>query len=665
MATDVIKMDYMTKRSIMKSRFRTENYKGRWFLLTSKCLSYYDGTPDNGKGKVKGQIFLRNVKVIEKVEPDYFNNKPNAFQVVYTDDSTGDLFTLYIMALTPEKRDEWIVQLRSTSEKCGAIFYEKYHPGLFSYRLGRWVCCEKIQKQAVGCTDVTWQPGTVSSCGLMSDKAEMNNNAKPTPAPSVSNATTNSMNRDRPVPPIPSVPDVRPPDKPKTMVMALYDYQKAEEEDLSLEKGEEYELLEQDQQFWWKAKDKNGQIGYIPANYVTKKEGDEFEQYDWYYPTISRAQSEVILNKESKDGCFVVRESSAKGMYTLSIFAREQGESVVKHYHIKRKGNDDYYLTERHAHDTIPNLINYHKHNCAGLIVRLRSSPASGRQNTAPTTPMIGHDKYEVDPSELQLLQDLGSGQFGTVKLAIWKDSKKVAVKMMKEDTMSEDDFIDEAKTMKELQHTNLVLLYGVCTKKKPIYIITEYMKHGSLLSYLRRHKTRLLKKPPTLLDMCFQVSQAMEYLETKQFIHRDLAARNCLVGENDICKVGDFGLARFVLDNEYTSSQGTKFPIRWAPPEVLSYTRFSTKSDVWSFGILMWEIFTGGDMPYGRVRNQDVVHQVCNQNKRLERSTRCPESAYDIMLKCWEDKPERRPDFCDIRTLLDDYLREFSDYVD
>ncbi|KAL4720906.1 hypothetical protein ACJJTC_004153, partial [Scirpophaga incertulas] len=158
-------------------------------------------------------------------------------------------------------------------------------------------------------------------------------------------------------------------------------------------------------------------------------------------------------------------------------------------------------------------------------------------------------DKWEIDPSELVLLEELGAGQFGVVRRGRWRGRTDTAVKMMKEGTMSEDDFIDEAKVMTKLQHQNLVQLYGVCSKHRPIYIVTEYMRHGSLFNYLRRTSPDQLG-PAVLLDMCIQVCKGMAYLERHNYIHRDLAARNCLVGDENVVKVADFGLARYVLDD-------------------------------------------------------------------------------------------------------------------
>ena len=178
-------------------------------------------------------------------------------------------------------------------------------------------------------------------------------------------------------------------------------------------------------------------------------------------------------------------------------------------------------------------------------------------------------------------------------------------------------------------------------------------MPYGSLLTYLRRHRARILQKTPTLLDMCSQVCNGMAYLEKRKFIHRDLAARNCLVGESMVVKVADFGLARYVLDDEYTSSQGSKFPVKWAPPEVLNFTRFSSKSDVWAFGVLMWETFTGGQMPYDKMKNVDVVDYVCQSRKRLEQPASCPEKVYQVMLKCFAHEADGRPSFQDLLQIL------------
>lgn len=436
----------------------------------------------------------------------------------------------------------------------------------------------------------------------------------------------------------PNTKDVSPRVK---IVVALYPFKAIESGDLSLEKNAEYEVIDDSQEHWWKVKDQHGTIGYIPSNYVKEKELLGLQKYDWYVGDMSRQRAESLLKQNDKEGCFVVRKSSTKGLYTLSLHTKVP-QSHVKHYHIKQNARSEFYLSEKHCCETIPDLINYHRHNSGGLACRLKTSPCD---RPVPPTAGLSHDKWEIHPSELMILEELGSGQFGVVRRAKWRGSIDTAVKMMKVGTMSEDDFIEEAKVMTKLQHPNLVQLYGVCSKHRPIYIITEYMKHGSLLNYLRRHEQSLIGNMGLLLDMCIQVCKGMSYLERHNYIHRDLAARNCLVGSENTVKVADFGLARYVLDDQYTSSGGTKFPIKWAPPEVLNYTRFSSKSDVWAYGVLMWEVFTCGKMPYGRLKNTEVVERV-QRGIILEKPKACAKEIYDVMKKCWSHSPEDRPGF-------------------
>jgi serine/threonine protein kinase len=223
----------------------------------------------------------------------------------------------------------------------------------------------------------------------------------------------------------------------------------------------------------------------------------------------------------------------------------------------------------------------------------------------------------------------------------------------MKEGTMSESDFVQEAKVMTKLRHPNLVMLFGLCIEHRPICIVTEFMKHGSLLSFLRNKVNSLKTNVTQLINMCTQVCEGMAYLEANNYIHRDLAARNCLVGEGHVVKVADFGLARLVADsNEYTSSSGTKFPIKWAPPEVLWFTKFSSKSDIWAFGVLMWEVMTCGQMPYGRCSNAQVVEMIRN-GERLQRPRLCTTESFAVMESCWSESPDKRPTFAQLNHRL------------
>lgn len=640
---EIVKQGLMVKRSQNKKRFTPVNYKQRWFVLTNHSLIYYE--PNSDCTKERGRITLKYITIIEQAtinslnttdfnnssfttsqnNSNFINNNFCAycFQIGYSD--CGQDYFLYLITFKEKEREDWIQTLRSA---CANNHYKisRYHVSEWSGK--RWQCCKAVSRSALGCEPTTsWIPSSISNFeeSFTEDNALLSNSLNSVESENTPMASSKSKDGNT---------------RPK-IVVALYSFLAVESGDLSLEKGKEYEIVDNSQEHWWKAKDQHGKIGYIPSNYVKEKDLLGLQKYEWYVNDMSRQRAESLLKQEDKEGCFVVRNSSTKGFYTLSLYTKVP-MGHCKHYHIKQNSKGEYFLSEKHCCASIPELINYHRHNSGGLASRLRISPCD---RPAPATAGLSHDKWEIDPSELILLEELGSGQFGVVRRAKWRGYIDTAVKMMKEGTMSEDDFIEEAKVMTKLQHANLVQLYGVCSKHRPIYIVTEYMRHGSLLNYLRRHETNLIINTPLLLDMCIQVCKGMAYLEKHNYIHRDLAARNCLVGSENIVKVADFGLARYVLDDQYTSSGGTKFPIKWAAPEVLNYTRFSSKSDVWAYGVLMWEIFSCGKMPYGRLKNTEVVERV-QRGIILEKPKSCGKEIYDIMCNCWAHSPEDRPSF-------------------
>ena len=180
-------------------------------------------------------------------------------------------------------------------------------------------------------------------------------------------------------------------------------------------------------------------------------------------------------------------------------------------------------------------------------------------------------------------------------------------------------------------------------------------MSGGSLLDFLSKGEGQS-SQLPTLIDMAAQVAAGMAFLETQGYIHRDLAARNILVGDNFICKVADLGLARLIEDDEYTAHEGAKFPIKWTAPEAALYNKFTIKSDVWSFGILMTEIVTKGRIPYPGMSNAETIQQV-DRGYRMPQPPGCPEPLYQIMLHCWNKEPESRPTFEYLQLTLEDYF--------
>ncbi|XP_071965860.1 tyrosine-protein kinase Fyn-like [Antedon mediterranea] len=263
-------------------------------------------------------------------------------------------------------------------------------------------------------------------------------------------------------------------------------------------------------------------------------------------------------------------------------------------------------------------------------------------------------DTLEIPRDSLQLEKIIGAGPFSEVWKGRWIE-KTVAIKTFKPGTVSPSEFLEEANIyMNKLKHDNLMQLYAICSDKEPIYIVTELMANGSLLEYLKDGDGRNMQLVD-LVDMSVQIANGMEFLETHNYVHRNLAARNILVGENRLCKVADVGLARMVDDDEYVNRQGAHFPIRWTAPEAFMFGRFTIKSDVWSFGILLTELVTHGRKPYWEILG-DVLEQV-DRGYRMQKPSNCPDSLFNLMMNCWNKEPLLRPTFEFLHHYLEDYV--------
>ena len=197
---------------------------------------------------------------------------------------------------------------------------------------------------------------------------------------------------------------------------------------------------------------------------------------------------------------------------------------------------------------------------------------------------------------------------FGEVWQGTWNGTTKVAIKTLREGTTQPEAFLKEAEIMKKLIHPKLVQLYAVCSREEPIYIVTELMTKGSLLEFLRGEGRQVLDMAK-MIDISTQVAEGMAFLESRGFVHRGLAARNVLVSDGVVVKIADFGLSRVLVEDIYEAHEGARFPIKWTAPEACLENKFSIKSDVWSFGILLTEITTFGRIPYPGMANAEVCH--------------------------------------------------------
>ncbi|CAG7731842.1 unnamed protein product [Allacma fusca] len=271
------------------------------------------------------------------------------------------------------------------------------------------------------------------------------------------------------------------------------------------------------------------------------------------------------------------------------------------------------------------------------------------------------HD-YELDRLCVELGDIIGQGQFGDVHQGWFrtKEAEKipVAVKTCKldADAATRDRFLEEAYIMQQFDHPHIVKLIGICSDT-PIWIVMELAKYGEMRSYLQSHKHAL--DLATLILYAFQLSTALSYLESKKFVHRDIAARNVLVSAQDCVKLGDFGLSRWISEDQcyYKASKG-KLPIKWLSPESVNFRQFNSKSDVWMFGVCIWEILMFGVKPFAGVQNNDVIGKIEN-GERLPLPPNCPPRLYALMSQCWAYEPSKRPGFQQLKESLYDILIE------
>lgn len=450
--------------------------------------------------------------------------------------------------------------------------------------------------------------------------------------------------------------------KPGTKAEALFDFMGASPEDLPFKKNEVLTVTAPSEDpNWWYASNAQGKKGMIPANYVELIDGHDtvgslknatlprdasgkLMPMPWFHGKIDRELAESLLMPR-EDGMYLVRESTNfPGDYTLCVAYQKD----VDHYRIQGiKGKIT--IDEEVFFDSLEELISHYEKESDGLCTRLRRPRVKEGGRELVDASAFQDGGWEIPARDLVRGGMLGSGQFGDVFEATYQ-GETVAVKTLKNIGEAEQqEFLAEAAVMTKLRHKNLVCLVGVVLKSKPIMIVSEFMSKGCLLDYLRSRGRSVVTRE-VQEKLILDIAEAMAYLESKKFVHRDLATRNVLVSEDNSAKVSDFGLAK---DSAMGQLDAGKLPIKWTAPEALRQKVSTSKSDVWSFGVVMWEIYSYGRSPYPRMSQKEVVDSIV-KGYRMEIPDACPPEVYEsTTLPCWDIDPVKRPTFAKLLQLL------------
>ncbi|XP_060595161.1 tyrosine-protein kinase CSK-like isoform X3 [Ruditapes philippinarum] len=434
--------------------------------------------------------------------------------------------------------------------------------------------------------------------------------------------------------------------QPGQEVVAVYDFRGTTREDLPFCKGDVLSIVKTTRDVnWYKAKNNNGEEGMIPATYVQKRTEVSLHAMPWFHGKIDRGKADDLLQPR-QDGLFLVRESvNFPGDYTLSVCCTNK----VEHYRIIYKHNK-LTIDEDSFFDNLPQLVEHYTKDADGLCTKLITPlPKQGGNFFSVSPEEFAKGGWTLSLEDLKIGELIGKGEFGDVNKGLYKD-KPVAIKKLKDDNRAAQSFLQEASLMTSVRHPNLVSLIGII-QDKTIYLVLEFMGKGNLVEYLRSRGRSVITKKDQI-NFASDTCSAMAYLEDRKLVHRDLAARNVLVNDEGTAKVSDFGLANRI---DYNPAQvGGKFPIKWTAPEALRDNCFTSKSDMWSFGILLWEIYSFGRVPYPRIPLADVVMHV-ERGYRMEAPEGCPPEIYAIMTDAWKAEADKRPAFKTVLQKLHD----------
>ncbi|XP_004378699.1 megakaryocyte-associated tyrosine-protein kinase [Trichechus manatus latirostris] len=401
---------------------------------------------------------------------------------------------------------------------------------------------------------------------------------------------------------------------PGTQCITKCEHTRPKPGELAFRKGDVVTILEAcESKSWYRAKHHaSGQEGLLAAGALREREAlsadPKLSLMPWFHGKIS-GQEAVQQLQPPEDGLFLVRESVRHpGDYVLCVsFGRE-----VIHYRVLHR---DGHLTidEVVCFCNLMDMVEHYSKEKGAICTKLVTPKR--KQGTKSAEEELAKAGWLLNLQHLTLGAQIGEGEFGGGKM----------------------------------QHKNLVRLLGVILHQG-LYIVMEHVSKGNLVNFLRT-RGRALVNTAQLLQFSLHVAEGMEYLESKKLVHRDLAARNILVSEDLVAKVSDFGLAKA----ERKGLDSSRLPVKWTAPEALKHGKFSSKSDVWSFGVLLWEVFSYGRAPYPKM-SLKAVSEAVEKGYRMEAPEGCPGPIHTLMGSCWEAEPSRRPPF---RKLAEKLARE------
>ncbi|XP_073463537.1 tyrosine-protein kinase Srms-like isoform X2 [Aquarana catesbeiana] len=432
--------------------------------------------------------------------------------------------------------------------------------------------------------------------------------------------------------------------------VSVIDFQATAEDDLTVKARERLQVLSMEKDRWLVSRvqvtgDEDTLMGYVPCVHLVKEK--PVEEQSWF-TKIDGAEAETLLLSETNiNGSFLVRPSKDSG-YCLSVSRNKE----VLHYIIKKEDTGKVFIFEERLFTCVHDLVHYYRYHLKD-------------HNCLPLTPFLKVPSQSEDPGEkpladFTLMKKVKSNKAETFEICLWEGKwadgdRKVLIQTISEEFFEKNNFMRGIEIHKTLSHRNVTKLYALCTTQDPIYVVTEFMEKGDLQTFLHGEEGLHLEEAE-LMYIAQQVADAMAYLEVKCVRHLDLNGRNILVGNNLLCKVSQFGLSKKGMP---PTENKDEIPVRWMPPEVLEYSEFSDKIDVWSFGIVLYEIFTLGQHPYKGLTSK-VLATKLKKGYRLPMPPLCTNNIYRLMLECWNEEANKRPSFQKIveRKILDNHKR-------